>query len=49
MEQKKTYAPPAVTEHGNVIERTTGFGGRIWEMLNPKPNPDIEPDEIDLA
>jgi len=31
--QKKSYTPPTVTEHGNVVEETKGVGGWSWEPI----------------
>jgi hypothetical protein len=39
--QKKTWTTPGITEHGKVIEQTKGFGGKYWEILNPKAASDI--------
>ncbi|HSJ08958.1 MAG TPA: hypothetical protein VK928_03570 [Longimicrobiales bacterium] len=33
--QKKPYAPPTITTHGDVVKETKGLGGRFWELLNP--------------
>lgn len=35
--QKKPYTPPTVTEHGNAVRETKGFGGEFWEVGNPRP------------
>jgi hypothetical protein len=41
MEQKererKPYTPPTVNTHGDAVKQTTGFGGRFWEVLVPRP------------
>lgn len=34
--QKKTYAAPTITEHGNAIEKTKGVAGAAWEMWGGK-------------
>lgn len=33
--QKKTYAPPRVTRHGDVVEKTQGNTYGTGEMWNP--------------
>lgn len=33
---RKPYAPPTLTTHGEVVKETRGFGGRLWEMLVSK-------------
>jgi hypothetical protein len=38
--EKKPYTPPTVTEHGNAVQSTKGFGGKYFEMMNPKPEPE---------
>ena len=38
---KKTYTAPQVTEHGNAVKETKGFGGQYFEMICPKPDPVI--------
>ncbi|HUF51660.1 MAG TPA: hypothetical protein VMN60_12610 [Longimicrobiales bacterium] len=40
--KKKPYTPPTVTEHGNAVKQTRGLGGEFWEIVMPKPEPDIE-------
>jgi hypothetical protein len=45
--QKKAYSSPTITEHGKVVEQTKGFGGRYWEVTNPKPESDLEVEEQD--
>jgi hypothetical protein len=42
--EKKPYTPPALTEHGDAVKETKGFGGEIWEYMNPKPGSDIKVD-----
>jgi hypothetical protein len=32
-QEKKPYAPPTVTEHGNAVKKTLGIGGKYWETL----------------
>ncbi|MEX0907867.1 MAG: lasso RiPP family leader peptide-containing protein [Gemmatimonadota bacterium] len=34
--EKKPYAPPTITEHGNVVEQTRGVGGDAWELYSTK-------------
>jgi len=29
--EKKPYTPPTMTEHGNAVQQTRGFGGRFLE------------------
>ena len=31
--QKKPYAQPTVTDHGDAIEQTKGMAGRCWEVV----------------
>ena len=47
-QQKKTYAPPTLTEHGKVETETRGVAGTDWEVFgtrqlgsgdNPLPQP----------
>jgi hypothetical protein len=42
---KKTYTPPTITEHGDVVKQTTGFGGAYWELSTNKgwTDPDDPP------
>ena len=35
--EKKPYTPPKITEHGDAIKETKGWGGTIWEMVTPRP------------
>jgi hypothetical protein len=37
---KKPYTPPTVTEHGNAVQSTKGFGGKYFEMMSTKPEPE---------
>jgi hypothetical protein len=32
-QEKKPYAPPTVTEHGNAVKKTLGIGGKYWETV----------------
>ena len=34
-QQKKPYAPPTITTHGDVVKETKGLGGKYWELYNP--------------
>jgi hypothetical protein len=36
-EKKKMYSPPTITNFGDVITKTQGLGGDVWECLMPKP------------
>ena len=35
--QKKPYTPPTLTNFGNVVDKTKGFGGESYENYMPKP------------
>ena len=41
--EKKPYSPPVVTEHGDAVQQTKGFGGRYWELYATKSQPDDPP------
>lgn len=43
--QKKPYTPPTITEHGDAVKGTRGFGGDYWETMSPRPTPAIGYDE----
>ena len=43
--EKKTYPPPTITEHGDAVKQTKGFGGPYWEMMSPRFHSDVEYDE----
>jgi hypothetical protein len=34
---RKAYVPPTITNFGNVVEQTKGFGGDSYESYMPKP------------
>lgn len=34
--EKKPYTPPTVTEHGNAVQQTRGWGGRFMESYMNK-------------
>ena len=40
--EKKPYTAPTVTEHGNAVEATKGFGGKFFEVMSSK----VEPEDI---
>ena len=40
--EKKPYTPPTITEHGNAITATKGFGGEYWEMMSTKIGSDVK-------
>ena len=42
--EKKPYTPPTITEHGDAVKQTKGFGGEYWEMLTPRYHSEIEYD-----
>jgi hypothetical protein len=42
--EKKPYTPPTITEHGDAVRQTKGFGGEYWEMMTPKFHSDVEYD-----
>jgi hypothetical protein len=44
---KKTYTPPTVTEHGDVVKQTTGMGGKYLEFMSPKYYGDLEDPPFD--
>ena len=37
---KKPYTAPTVTEHGNAVEATKGFGGKYFEVMSTKSEPE---------
>ena len=45
---RKPYAPPTLTDHGNAVEKTKGYTGKYWEyygtshgiILPPPDDPD---------
>lgn len=41
---KKTYTPPTITEHGDAVKETKGFGGHIWETMSDRQTSDIKLD-----
>lgn len=42
--EKKPYTPPTITEHGDAVKQTKGFGGEFWEMMTPRTTSDIKMD-----
>jgi hypothetical protein len=40
--EKKPYSPPVITQHGDAVRQTKGFGGRYWELYSPKSVSDFE-------
>jgi hypothetical protein len=40
--EKKPYTPPTITEHGDAVKQTTGFGGRYWEVMSSRYTSDID-------
>lgn len=47
-ENKKSYRAPTLTEHGDIVERTTGMGGEYWEAYGRRFSPVIiDPDDPD--
>ncbi|HEX6133732.1 MAG TPA: lasso RiPP family leader peptide-containing protein [Longimicrobiales bacterium] len=40
--EKKPYTPPTITEHGDAVKATKGWGGPLWEITNPKPAPESD-------
>jgi hypothetical protein len=42
--EKKRYAPPTITTHGDAVELTRGFGGKYFEAFMSKPVSDLEMD-----
>jgi hypothetical protein len=42
--EKKPYTPPTITEHGDAMKLTKGFGGEYWEFMNPRQTSDVEID-----
>lgn len=42
--EKKPYTPPTITEHGDAVKQTKGFGGPYWEMMSPRPTSEVEDD-----
>jgi hypothetical protein len=40
--EKKPYTPPTITEHGDAVKVTKGFGGTIWEVMSPRQGSDVE-------
>lgn len=45
--EKKPYAPPTITEHGNAVKETKGFGGKYWEIMSPRSSSELDPDNLD--
>jgi hypothetical protein len=43
--EKKAYTRPVVTEHGDAVKQTKGFGGEYWEMYSPQMRPIVIDDE----
>lgn len=47
--EKKPYSRPSITQQGDVVKQTKGFGLKFWELYNPKTMSDFEdpppPDE----
>lgn len=41
--QKKPYTPPQVTDLGDAIEQTKGFGGDYYETYGAAWDPPIDP------
>ena len=41
---KKPYTPPTITEHGDAVKETKGFGGEFWEMFTPRTTSDVKMD-----
>jgi hypothetical protein len=37
MEQKKTYIPPTITDHGEVTRKTQGLISTAWETYGRRP------------
>jgi hypothetical protein len=35
--EKKAYVAPRVTVHGNAVEMTQGYGGRLLELIDWRP------------
>ena len=42
--EKKPYTPPTITEHGDAVKVTKGFGGEFWEMMTPRTTSDVKMD-----
>jgi hypothetical protein len=40
--EKKPYSPPAITQHGDAVRETKGFGLVYWEAYQPKTMSDFE-------
>ena len=36
-EQKKTYTPPTVTDHGEITKKTQGLIGTVYEIFGTRP------------
>lgn len=43
--EKKPYSPPTVTQQGNAVEQTNGFGGRYWELVALRMSPEQKGDD----
>jgi hypothetical protein len=41
--ERKPYSPPTVTDHGNVVEKTKGWGGDWWEYWGSANCPPLPP------
>jgi hypothetical protein len=49
---KRPYAPPKLTDHGDVLKQTTGLTGPCWELIgsnwgDPIPPPEPDEEEVD--
>ena len=42
--EKKAYTPPTITEHGDAVKETKGFGGEFWEVMSAKNTSDVKVD-----
>lgn len=42
-EKKKPYTPPAVIDHGEIVEQTKGVVSYSWEVYGHQPPPIDDP------
>jgi hypothetical protein len=43
--EKKPYSPPTITEHGDAVRETKGFGGTNWEPMSVRFGSGVDPEE----
>jgi hypothetical protein len=40
---KQPYAPPKLTDHGNLVKETKGIHGKCWELIGSNTGDDPPP------